>query len=178
MHAARVEGDLQCSLCTRYFPWLHNPTDARCHSCDIIDKHVHRVVREQLQSAPPSEPEPEPDPLGYKCKGCDTLIHTRDLCEACQGPDSFQVWPGARVRLHSLTRAPQFNGRFGTVLDFVSDRVAVQVDDVEGEPVLLKQSNLERVSRRREFGSESGSDSGSDFDSEDACQFRRPWDSD
>ena len=51
--------------------------------------------------------------------------------------------------MHSLTRA-EFNGRFGTVLDFVSDRVAVQVDDDEGKPILLKQSNLERVSRRRE----------------------------
>ena len=174
MHAAREAGEEQCSMCTRYFPWLHNQSDARCHSCDVMDAHVRRVVREQLQDAPPreSEQEPVPDPLGYKCGGCDTLIHSRDLCEACQGPDSFQVWPGARVRLHSLTRA-EFNGRYGTVLDFVADRIAVLVDDGEGGTrILLKQKNLERVSRRRD------PDFDSDYDSDEACQFHKPWDSD
>ena len=176
MHAAREAGDEQCSLCTRFFPWLHNTTDARCHTCDVLDQHVRRVVREQLDGAPPrpSEPQPSPDPRGYKCGGCDTLIHLGDICDACRGPDSSHVWPGARVRLHSLTRA-EFNGRFGTVLDFVSDRVAVLVDDEdEGSRILLKRENLERVSRR----CDPDFDSDPDYDSDDACQFRKPWDSD
>ena len=173
LHAARDEGEEQCSLCTRYFPWLHNLSDARCHTCDVMDKHVRRVVLEQLQGSPSSESEPEPDPMGYQCKGCDALIHSSDLCAACQGPDSYQVWPGARVRLHSLTSAYQFNGRFGTVLDFVSDRVAVLVDDEDGgKRILVKRVNLARLSRRRD------PDFDSDYDSDDACLFRKPWDSD
>ena len=174
MHAAREAGNEQCSLCTRFFPWLHNTTDARCHTCDVLDQHVRRVVREQLEGASQGEPEPSPDPRGYPCGGCDTLIHSGDICDACRGPDSSRVWPGARVRLHSLTRA-EFNGRFGTVLDFVSDRVAVLVDDEdEGSRILLKRENLERVSRRHD----PDFDSDPDYDSDDACQFRKPWDSD
>jgi hypothetical protein len=71
---------------------------------------------------------------------------------------------------------PEFNGRFGTVLDFVSDRVAVLVDDGdEGSRILLKKwENLERVSRR----CDPDFDSDPDYDSDDACQFRKPWDSD
>ena len=76
--------------------------------------------------------------------------------------------------MHSLTRA-ELNGRYGTVIDFVSGRVVVLVDDGdEGSRILLKRENLERVSRR----CDPDFDSDPDYDSDDACQFRKPWDSD
>ena len=176
MHAAREAGEEQCSMCTRYFPWLHNQSDARCHSCDVLDQHVRRIVREQLDGAPPGEPEPPPDPRGYKCGGCDTLRYSSDICDACRVPKSSRVWPGARVRLHSLTRV-ELNGRFGTVLDYIGakHRWAVEVDDPGGGTrILLKQENLERCCPRRDYDSDSAMTFEGE-DSDDLCQFQRPW---
>ena len=119
--------------------------------------------------------EPPPDPQGYKCGGCDTLIHLGDICDACRVPECSRVWPGARVRLHSLTRV-ELNGRYGTVLDHVGakHRWAVEVDDPGGgDRILLKQENLERCSPR-----DIDSDSVMTYegeDSDDLCQFQRPW---
>jgi hypothetical protein len=62
------------------------------------------------------------------------------------------------------------------VLDFVENRVAVLVDDVDdedgGKRILLKRENLTRLSRRED------PDFDSDEDSDFACQFQKPWDSD
>ena len=183
MHAARVAVG-ECSMCTRRFPWLHNTVDARCHTCDVIDQHVRRIVFEQLggetasKSQPSSSPMPSPDPRGYKCGGCDNLIHSGDVCEVCR-PPRFLAWPGARVRLHSLSRA-DLNGKWGTILDFNYEkgRWAVNVDGPGGgRRILLKGENLEHAPESRE-GPSFAWDYPSDYDSDDACQFRRPWESD
>ena len=59
--------------------------------------------------------------------------------------------------LHSLTSV-ELNGRYGTVLDYISakDRWAVEVDDPGGGVrILLKQENLERCSPRSDYDSDS-----------------------
>ena len=169
LHAASA-CDLQCSLCTRFFPWLHNETDARCRTCDVYDKHVRRIVDERWVAEPPQHASSEltPDPR-HKCHGCDNFIHPGHECEFCPRP--FYAWKGDRVRLHSLSRA-DLNDKRGTISSYLpsKERWAVNIDGSGGSCVLLKGENLELVETLQSGGPSSslhgelGWDSDSDSD--------------
>ena len=171
LHAASAcVSDLQCSLCTRFFPWLHNEADARCRSCDLFDKHVRRIMDERWEAEPPQHVSsvPTPDPR-HKCHGCDNLIHPGHECEFCPRP--FYAWKGDRVRLHSLSRA-DLNDKRGTISSYLpsKERWAVNIDGSVGSCILLKGENLELVETLQSVGpssslhSELGWSSDSDSD--------------
>ena len=137
---ASEASDMRCTVCLRDFPWLYNEIDARCRTCDALDKHVRRIVSNENKGTTPP------------------------------------LLPGERVRLHSLSCA-DLNGKIGTLLVFVDDkeRWAVKVD---GKRVLVKWDNLEYAPSLRQGPPsmrEFAWDYPEDQDSDDACQFRKPW---
>ena len=52
----RAERPFRCTVCGRYFPWLHEKKMQTCHTCDVMTKFVLGAVREAKGWSPKPNP--------------------------------------------------------------------------------------------------------------------------
>ena len=110
MHSDRP---FKCSVCKRSFPWLHDWTAARCHTCDTMVDFVTRAIvalrpvpsgagaheeSETLDAISEKGNSPGAGPSGSKerceCEECGDLLYpqflsARGRCEECEYPGRY-----------------------------------------------------------------------------------------